>query len=397
LHAVRIADRFRACLFRFSPAENSSGPDPCSSRSIDLEQDPFMATTISTRRQFLTVLGLSTLAVSCGTTATGATSGKGGTKTLRYQGWAGQVTLPELAEDLGYLEDVKLEWVGNTISGPQDIQSAATGQVDFGGAFNGAVVKLAANNAPIKAVISYYGADEYAYNGFYVLKDSPIRSARDLIGKKVGMNTLGAHSEAMLDIYLQRGGLSRADIGKVEPLVVPPVNTEQTLRQKQIDVAVLGGILRDKALAAGGIRPLFTDYELLGAFSAGTYVMTDRFLKQNPGTARTFVTAVGKAIEWSRATPHEEVIARMTDIVKKRGRNEDAASLKYWRSFGVAETAGRITGKELKLWIDWLADRGDIKKGEATLSDLYTNEFNAAAESGAPIPSADSSASTSGS
>jgi ABC-type nitrate/sulfonate/bicarbonate transport system substrate-binding protein len=190
------------------------------------------------------------------------------------------------------------------------------------------------------------------------------------------MNTLGAHSEAMLDIYLQRGGLSQADIGKVEPLVVPPVNTEQTLRQKQIDVAVLGGLLRDKALAAGGIRPLFTDYQLLGAFSAGTYVMTDRFLQQNPGTARTFVTGVGKAIEWSRSTPREEVIARMTDIVKKRGRNEDTAPLKYWRSNGVAEKAGLITGKELKLWIDWLAERGDIKKDQVTLSDLYTNEFN---------------------
>ncbi|WP_033327851.1 ABC transporter substrate-binding protein [Streptomyces yerevanensis] len=334
-----------------------------------------MATTASTRRQFLSLLGLSAVAVSCGTTA-GATSGKSQTKTLRYQGSAGQVTLSELAEDLGYLEDVKLEWVGNTISGPQDIQSAATGQVDFGGAFNGAVVKLAANNAPIKAVISYYGADKYAYNGFYVLKDSPIRSARDLLGKKVGMNTLGAHSEAMLDIYLQRGGVSRADVGKVEPLVVPPVNTEQTLRQKQIDVAVLGGILRDKALAAGGIRPLFTDHQLLGAFSAGTYVMTDRFLKQNPDTARIFVTAVGRAIEWSRSTPHEEVISRMTDIVKKRRRNEDTTPLKYWRSYGVAEKAGLITGKELQLWIDWLADRGDIKKGQVTLSDLYTNEFN---------------------
>ncbi|MGW4561938.1 ABC transporter substrate-binding protein [Streptomyces sp. NPDC004561] len=334
-----------------------------------------MATTASTRRQFLSLLGLSAVAVSCGTTA-GAASGKGQTKTLRYQGWAGQVTLPELAEDLGYLEDVKLRWVGNTISGPQDIQSAATGQVDFGGAFNGAVVKLAANNAPIKAVISYYGSDKYAYNGFYVLKDSPIRSARDLIGKKVGMNTLGAHSEAMLDIYLQRGGLSRAETAKVEPLVVPPVNTEQTLQQKQIDVAVLGGILRDKALAAGGIRPLFTDYELLGAFSAGTYVMTDRFLKQNPDTARIFVTAVGRAIEWSRSTPREEVIARMTDIVKKRGRNEDTAPLRYWRSYGVAEKAGLITGKEFQLWIDWLADRGDIKKGQVTSSDLYTNAFN---------------------
>ncbi|MGP3999511.1 hypothetical protein [Streptomyces sp. 8N706] len=115
-----------------------------------------MATTASTRRQFPSLLGLSAVAVSCGTTATGANSGKGQTKTLRYQGWAGPVTLPELAEDLGYLEDVKLKWVGNTISGPQDIQSAATGQIDFGGAFNGAVVKLASRHAPIKAVIGYY-------------------------------------------------------------------------------------------------------------------------------------------------------------------------------------------------------------------------------------------------
>jgi ABC-type nitrate/sulfonate/bicarbonate transport system substrate-binding protein len=345
-----------------------------------------MAETASNRRQFLTLLGLSTVAVSCGPAASGATSGKGGTTTLRYQGWAGQVTLPELAEDLGFLEDVKLEWVGNTISGPQDIQSAATGQVDFGGAFNGAVVKLAANNAPVKSVISYYGSDRHAYNGFYVLEDSPIRSARDLIGKKVGMNTLGAHSEAMLDIYLQRGGLSRAEIDRVEPLVVPPVNTEQTLRQKRIDVAVLGGILRDKARAAGGVRPLFTDHQLLGSFSAGTYVMTDRFLKQNPGTVRTFVTAVGRAIEWSRSTGHEEVIARMTDIVNRRGRNEDPAPLKYWRSYGVAEPAGRITDKELQLWIDWLVERGDIKKGKVTASDLYTNEFNTA-ENGVTVSS----------
>ncbi|MGV9455021.1 ABC transporter substrate-binding protein [Streptomyces sp. NPDC003635] len=340
-----------------------------------------MATTASTRRHFLTLLGLSAVSVSCGTAVSGTPAAKDQTKTLRYQGWAGQVTPPELAEDLGYLEDVKLEWVGNTISGPQDIQSAATGQVDFGGAFNGAVVKLAANNAPIKAVISYYGADKDAYNGFYVLKDSPIRSARDLTGKKVGMNTLGAHSEAMLDIYLQRGGLSQGDIAKVEPLVVPPVNTEQSLRQKQIEVAVLGGILRDKALETGGIRPLFTDYQLLGAFSAGTYVMTDRFLKQNPDTARTFVTGVGRAIEWSRSTPREKVIERMTQIVKKRGRNEDAGPLKFWRSYGVAETAGRITGKELQLWIDWLAERGDIKKDQVTLSELYTNEFNDHAKS----------------
>ncbi|MFJ3725465.1 ABC transporter substrate-binding protein [Streptomyces sp. NPDC090045] len=333
--------------------------------------------TRTSRRQFLTLLGISAAAVSCGTaTANGGGSGAQ-VKTLKYQGSVGAVTLPELAADLGYLGDLKLEWVGNTISGPQDIQSAATGQTHFGGAFNGAIVKLASSKAPIKAVISYYGVDEHAYSGYYVLEDSPIRSARDLFGKKVGMNTLGAHSQAVLDIYLSRNGISKADSSKVESLVVPPVNTDQALRQKQIEVGVLGGVLRDKAVAAGGIRPLFSDYDLLGKFSAGSYIMTERFIKENPDTVRTFVTGVAKAIEWARTTPREQVIARQTEIVKKRGRNEDTATLQFWRSYGVAETGGRIEDKEFQLWLDWLGERGDIKQGQLKAADLYTNEFNA--------------------
>lgn len=332
---------------------------------------------IATRRHFLglSLLGLTAAAVGCGT----ASGSK--TNTLRYQGWAGQVTPPELAADLGYLQDVTLKWVGNTISGPQDIQSAATGQVDFGGAFNGAVVKLAAAGAPITSVIGYYGVDEAEASGFFVLADSPIKGARDLIGKKVGMNTLGAHSEAMLDIYLQRKGLSRPEIEKVEPNVVPPVNTEQSLRQGQIEVAVLGGILREKALARGGIRKLFDDYQLLGNFTAGTYVIKDDFLEDNPETVKTFVSGTAKAIEWSKKTPREEVIERFTKIVTERKRNEDTDPLKYWKSYGVGDPHGVIKDSELQTWIDWLSGRGDIDK-KLNVRDLYTNEFNAYANGG---------------
>lgn len=326
----------------------------------------------TTRRNFLglTLLGLTATTVGC-STAAGAE-----TKTLRYQGWAGDVTLPELAADLGYLGDVQLEWVGNTISGPQDIQSAATGQVDFGGAFNGAVVKLKAAGAPIRSVIGYYGVDELSYSGFYVLDDSPVRTARDLIGKKVGMNTLGAHHEAILGTYLKRNGLTPEEIKKVEPIVVPPVNTEQSVRQKQIEVGVLGGILRDKALEKGGIRKLFSDFDLLGAFTAGTYVFTEKFLRDNPNTVRAFVSGVAKAIEWSRATPREQVVARKVDIVTKRGRNEEPAALKYWKSNGVEEKGGKIVDAELTVWADWLAERGEITKDQVTVAGLYTNEFN---------------------
>ena len=332
----------------------------------------------TTRRNFLglTLLGLTASTVGCSPAAGAGQE----TKTLRYQGWAGDVTLPELAADLGYLGDVKLEWVGNTISGPQDIQSAATGQVDFGGAFNGAVVKLRAAGAPIRSVIGYYGADEQAYSGFYVLDDSPVRTARDLIGKKVGMNTLGAHHEAMLGIYLKRNGLSQDEIKKVEATVVPPVNTEQAVRQKQIEVGVLGGILRDKALEKGGVRKLFSDFDLLGSFTAGTYVFTEKFLRDNPNTVRTFVSGVARAIEWSRTTPREQVVARKVEILTKRGRNEDPGALKYWKSLGVAEKGGKILDKELQVWVDWLADRGEIKAGQVKLADLYTNEFNEVAK-----------------
>jgi ABC-type nitrate/sulfonate/bicarbonate transport system substrate-binding protein len=331
-----------------------------------------------TRRGFLGLIGTAALVAGCGS------AGGSGKKTtrVRYQGSAGSVTPPELAADLGYLGPVTLDWVGNTTSGPQDIQSAATGQTDVGGAFNGAVAKLHAAGAPITAVISYYGVDQYSYNGFYTLADSPITSAPGLFGKKVGMNTLGAHYEAVLDIYLGRNGVSASDVKKVEPLVVPPVNTEQSLRARQIDVATLGGVLRDKALADGGIKALFTDYDLLGTFSAGTYVFRNDFLAKNPDTVRAFTSGVGKAIEWARTTPLPEVVDRFTTIIKKRGRNEDTSTLKYFKSYGIAGTGGVIAEKEFATWISWLEQQGQIPKGKVKAADVYTNKYNSFAKAG---------------
>ncbi|MEV6152816.1 ABC transporter substrate-binding protein [Nonomuraea sp. NPDC052129] len=309
-------------------------------------------------------------------TACGTAQGAAETQELRYQGSVGTVTFPELAEELGYLKPVKLKWIGNTTSGPQDIQTAATGQSDFGGAFNGAVVKLVAAKAPIKAVISYYGSDQNSYQGYFTLQDSPIHSARDLIGKKVGMNTLGAHAEAVLKEYLKRGGLTPAEIKQVELVAVPPVSAEQSLRQKQIDVAALGGILRDKALERGGLKTLFKDVDLFGDFSAGTYVLTDRFIKQNPNTTRKFVEATAKAIQWTQTHTREEVVAEFKKIIAKRARNEDATTVGFWKSSGVATKGGVIEPQEFQRWISWLEGAGEIKPGQIKPQDVYTNAYN---------------------
>ncbi len=326
------------------------------------------------------LLASSVLLTGCGegkTSAEGSTNSGGlEVSELRYQGSVGSVSFPELADDLGYLAPLKLKYIGNTISGPQDIQSVVTGDTDFGGAFNGAIVKLLAAKAPIKSVISYYGVDDNTWTGFYVLDGSPIKTAKDLIGKKIAVNTLGAHYEFVIKEYLHRAGLTADEINQVTLVVVPPVTTEQTLRASQVDVASLGGVLRDKALERGGIHPLFKDRDLFGNFSAGSYVLTDKFIKNNPKAARKFVEATAKAIEWARTTPRDEVVARFEAIINKRGRKEDAGTVKFWKSTGIAGKGGLIADKEFDTWINWLVKEGTIKEGELKAKDLYTNEFN---------------------
>ncbi|MGW0201873.1 ABC transporter substrate-binding protein [Nonomuraea sp. NPDC003201] len=327
---------------------------------------------IKTRHALLAAL-MSAFLAACGTAQANPQQE---VKVLRYQGSAGNVTFPELAEQLGYLGDVKLKWVGNTTSGPQDIQSAATGQTDFGGAFNGAIVKLKAAKAPIKAVIGYYGSDQATYNGYYVKEDSPIRSARDLIGRKIGVNTLGAHHEAVIKEYLKREGLTPEEVKQVQLVVIPPVNTEQALRQGQLDVGTLGGVLRDKALERGGLRPLFKDVDLFGPFTAGSVVLREDFIAANPHTVKTFVTGFAKAIEWAQTHSREEVVAKFQQIIAKRGRNESADAVRFWKSTGIAAKGGVIADQEFKTWTGWLEREGEIKPGQVKVSDLYTNEFN---------------------
>jgi ABC-type nitrate/sulfonate/bicarbonate transport system substrate-binding protein len=314
------------------------------------------------------------LATACG--SADATDSNG-VVALRYQGWTDQVTLPEVADALGFFKGkVKLDWVGNTISGPQDIQSAATGQTDFGGAFAGAVAKLVSAGAPIKAVINYYGSDTNTFTGFYVPNNSKIRTAADLIGKKIGVNTLGGQAEADVHDYLRKNGLSESQVKKVQLVPLPPPNTEDSLRRGQIDVAALSGQFQQRAVADGGLRAVFTDLQEYGPFNGGPYVFRNDFIAKQPDAVKAFTGGVAKAIEWERTTPRAKVIAEFTKIISGRRRaNEDTSTLKYWLSVGVPTKYGVIDDQDFTRWQGWLNDTG-VVKGSIDASKLYTNKFN---------------------
>lgn len=295
---------------------------------------------------------------------------------IRYQGSVGTVVWIELAEHLGYLAPLKAKWVGNTISGPQDVQAVVTNDIDIGGAFNGALVKLIVKRAPVKAVIGYYGVDDNTWTGYYVKNDSPIKTARDLLGKKVAMNTLGAHHDFIVREYLERNKVTDEEAKQVTFVITPPVTGEQALRQGQVEVSTLGGILRDKALERGGIRPLFTDRDLFGNFTAGSYVLRNKFIEQNPKASKHLVGAIAKAIEWAKVTPPAQVRSTFEGIIKARGRAESADAIQFWKSTGIPSVGGVVLDKDLQVWIDWLVKEDIIKAGQVKPSDLYTNALN---------------------
>jgi ABC-type nitrate/sulfonate/bicarbonate transport system substrate-binding protein len=299
------------------------------------------------------------------------------TLVLRHQGYPTLVGFSELAEELGYLAPIRLEYTGTTISGPQSIQAAATGDTDFGGAFNGAIIKLIAAKVPVKALIAYYGTDEESFSGFYVLPDSPIKRGKDLIGKKIAVNTLGAHSEFCIREYLSREGLTPEQIKQVQMVVLPPGSSEQALREKQVDVAAMQTILYEKALPRGELRQLFSDHELFGDFNAGSLVMREDFIRDNPNTVRHFVRATARAIEWAESHPRDEVIARLEKAMKRRGKNEDASQLKYWKGTTVATPHGLMRDEDFQIWIDWLVKDGQLTPGQLQPRQLYTNAFQA--------------------
>lgn len=295
---------------------------------------------------------------------------------LRYQGWNSLVLYPELAEALGYLAPVRLKWIGNTISGPQDIQATVTGDVDFGGAFNGSIVKLHAARAPIKAVVAYLGIDEATNGGVFSVESGPIREPRDLIGRKIGVNTLGAYQEYVINTWLEKAGLSAEEIRKVTLVAAPPVNLAQLLRAGQLDAVFLQDLVKDKLLSEGGVRALINDQQLLGSRAFASYVLTNRFIERYPNTARRFVEGTARAIEWAQTTPREEVVAKLKQIVANRQRNEEQNNVQFWRSASLSAPGGVIQLQDFATYVDWYQKNGQLPPGQVKADQVFTNRLN---------------------
>lgn len=329
------------------------------------------------KRLLLFIAGISLLSVSLiGCSKSNAKSGEEDT-VLQYQGTSGYVTHPEIAVALGYFDTIKLEKVSDYVGGPESIQYTATGEIDYGLAFNGAILKSYAKGVKVKGVVAASGTSDG--NGIfgYVLEDSGINSAKDLIGKKVAVNILGANLEFAAKAYLKKEGLNDDEIKKVSFITLPASNYELGLRNKQVDLILISGAQKDIAVANGGLKQLFAESEIVGRdYIANSYFLSEEYIKNNPNTVKEFTEGVAKAIEWLKVTPQDEVIAKLEEIINSRGNNESTAFLQYYKKGGIVTEGGQLPEEDFQVVLDWLEGNGDIEKGKVKATDVFTNEFN---------------------
>ncbi|PDV87881.1 sulfonate ABC transporter substrate-binding protein [Rhizobium sp. H4] len=287
---------------------------------------------------------------------------------LRYLASQGGLAAHELADALGYFKDtgITFENVGYAQGGPASLIALASGDVEIGSAATSAVLNSIIGGNDFVAAYPSNGINDEVQSTFYVLEDSPIKSIKDIAGKSIAVNTLGAHLDYTIREALHSVGLPSDSANQV---VVPGPQLEQVLRSKQVDIAAFGywqTTFEGAALKNGGLRAVFDDTDVLGDIAGGFVVLRRDFIQQHPEAAKIFVEQSARALDYARKHP-EETKKILAKALGERGENPDIAQ--YFRGYGV-RAGGLPVERDIQFWIDVLVREGKLKQGQLAAKDI---------------------------
>ncbi|MFI9553527.1 ABC transporter substrate-binding protein [Nonomuraea endophytica] len=166
-----------------------------------------------------------------------------------------------------------------------------SGEVDLGFANYVSLLQIIDNGAKLK-IISEGSVGKPGVQAVMVPESSPIKTVKDLEGKKVAVAVLKNVQPLMLNAVLRDAG---ADPAKVEYVQVPVPNTVAAVEAGQVDAAAFTEPFT--SLAAGKGFRLVTD---LASGTTQNWPTAGYFVKQewidaHPKTAAALATALGKA------------------------------------------------------------------------------------------------------
>lgn len=271
-----------------------------------------------------------------------------------------------LAESLGYFEgtNTRPNYVGK-IAAPQIIPLVGNGEIDFGSRMVPLVISAIASGADLRVVAAGGKTlQEAPHMKYFVRKDSGILKPKDLEGKTVGFNSFGACAEFVTKKYLREHGV---DVAKINFLVVPDTQGEQTLVTGNIDVAIIHPPHSGGAENNAELVKLWSDYDLdRGLGGMAPYSAHGRFIREHPEAVGDVVAAIAKAANW---------VNTHTDEAREITSRRIGMNLKNVERFAYIDNLV-VTEPPIQYYIDILQSEGKIPVGKVAVKDVYTNEFN---------------------
>jgi len=174
-----------------------------------------------------------------------------------------------------------------------------------------------------------------------VAQNSPVKTAKDLEGKTVAVNTLNNIVHLMAMAWIDKNGGSSSKVKFVE---VPFPQMAATLSAGKLDAISVHEPFATAAIEKGGARVLAQPWgDVLPKFLIASWFASEKWLVKNKETGQAFVRAIGRGIDAIQADPEGSRAA----MVKWAGLNPDLAG-----KIGLPVFEKGIAEKDLQATID---------------------------------------------
>jgi NitT/TauT family transport system substrate-binding protein len=266
----------------------------------------------------ITIVG----AAGCGSSDSGSSgpSASGGDKTATVK--VGIIPIVDVAplylgQKKGFFDSrgIKLEMV-SAQGGAAIIPGVVSGQFQFGFSNTTSLMIAQVKGVPVKSVANgaasngKVGAD---VTGVAVKQDSPIKSAKDLAGRTVAVNTLQNIGDTTVRESVRQAG---GDPSKVKFVEIPFDQMPAALDGGRVDAAWMGEPAMTIAKGQGARVVASPFAETDPKLTVATYFTSTQVQQQNPDLVKKFTEAMTESLQYASDHPDEarQILATYTKI-----------------------------------------------------------------------------------
>jgi NitT/TauT family transport system substrate-binding protein len=158
---------------------------------------------------------------------------------------------------------------------------------------------------PLKVIfngVNSTGEDGKDFGGLVVPKDSSAQTAKDLVGKKIAVNTLKNINDTVVRASIRKAG---GDPSTVKFTALPFPDAEAAVLAGRVDAAMLVEPQLTQALAAGAKLVASPYVDSADNLSVAGYFTTEKLLNANGELFQRFEAAMERSLSYADEHPYE--------------------------------------------------------------------------------------------